>query len=389
LNIYTRKLRWKFALLIAAMAIGLTSLWYTNTLVKKLSEQEKNHVELWAGAVRQLSDISIESGDVSFALEVLRSNNTIPMVLIDSTGNINSFRNIDSVKALDSVYMSKMMVEMLEEHEPIDIIFGRDGEKNSVLYKDSMILRQLRYYPYFQLGVISLFLLVSYLAFSSSRKAEQNQVWVGMAKETAHQLGTPLSSLMAWIEYLKAKGRDDDHIAEMEKDIARLNTITERFSKIGAAPSLKKENIIEVIDNSLNYIKSRSSSKTEFKLENNHPHDIEAFINVPLFEWVLENLFKNAVDAMTGIGSIHVKITDQQQFIYIDIKDTGKGIPKSKFKAVFKPGYTSKSRGWGLGLSLSKRIIEEYHGGQIFIKNSDTNSGTTFRIVLPKQPKIA
>jgi two-component sensor histidine kinase len=384
LNIYTRKQRWKLALLIAAIAIGITSLWYTNNLVKKLSEQEKKHVELWAAAVRQLSDISIEAGDVSFALEVLRSNNTIPMVLTDSAGTVNSFRNIDSSKVADPLDMQDLINEMREEHEPIEIIFGREGEKNYVLYKDSMLLRQLRYYPYFQLGVISLFLLVSYLAFSSSRKAEQNQVWVGMAKETAHQLGTPLSSLMAWLEYLRSKEHEDVHIDEMEKDISRLNTITERFSKIGSAPSLKKETIPEVIDHSLNYIRSRSSSKITFILENEHTHDIEAFINAPLFDWVLENLFKNAIDAMNGEGKITVCITDQQQFVYIDISDTGKGIPKSKFKTVFKPGYTSKSRGWGLGLSLSKRIIEEYHGGQIFIKSSEQNKGTTFRIVLPK-----
>ena len=385
MNIYTRKQRWKFALLVAAMAIGIASLWYTNNLVDKLSEQEKKHVELWAAAVRQLSDISIEAGDVSFALEVLRSNNTIPMVLTDSTGHVNSFRNLDSTKASSTAYMKQLIAEMNEEHDPIEIVFGKEGERNYVLYKDSMLLRQLRYYPYFQLGVISLFLLVSYLAFSSSRKAEQNQVWVGMAKETAHQLGTPLSSLMAWIEYLKSKGREEDHIEEMEKDISRLNTITERFSKIGSAPSISKENLIEVINYSLKYIKSRSSSKVELILENKHQHDIEASINIPLFEWVLENIFKNAVDSMNGEGSIKVKITDQQQFVYIDISDTGKGIPKSKFKTVFKPGYTSKSRGWGLGLSLSKRIIEEYHGGHIFIKSSEPNKGTTFRIVIPKQ----
>ena len=325
-------------MLVAAIAIGITSLWYTNNLVNKLSEQEKKHVELWAAAVRQLSDISIEAGDVSFALEVLRSNNTIPMVLTDSAGNVNSFRNIDSSKVTDPQDMKSLILEMKEEHEPIEIIFGREGEKNYVLYKDSMLLRQLRYYPYFQLGVISLFLLVSYLAFSSSRKAEQNQVWVGMAKETAHQLGTPLSSLMAWVEYLRSKERDDVHIEEMEKDISRLNTITERFSKIGSAPSLKKENIPDVVDHSMNYIRSRSSSKITFSLENEHTHDIEASINAPLFDWVLENLFKNAIDAMNGEGNISVSITDQQQFVYIDIRDTGKGIPKSKFKTVFKPG---------------------------------------------------
>lgn len=383
-NIYTRKQRWKLALLIAALLIGLTSLWYTNKLVEKLSEQEKKNVELWAAAVKQLSDVEVDGGDVSFALEFTRSNNTIPMILTDAEGNINSSRNLDSVKALDEKWMLEQVEIMKSEKDPIVIRFGKDKEVNYVYYRDSMLIKQLKYYPYFQLAVISLFLMVSYLAFSSSRKAEQNQVWVGMAKETAHQLGTPLSSLMAWVEYLKTQQHRPDHLEEMEKDIARLNTITERFSKIGSSPSLKKENVNEVVRNSMNYISPRSSSKVKFSLNGVTNYDVFAPMNVPLFEWVLENLFKNAVDAMSGEGAITVSITDQQQFVYIDIADTGKGIPKSKYKTVFKPGYTSKSRGWGLGLSLSKRIVEEYHGGRIFVKSSDPGKGTTFRIVLPK-----
>lgn len=368
---------------MAAICIGLASLWYTNILVKKLSEQEKKNAELWAGAVKQLSEVSVEAGDVSFALEVLRSNNTIPMVLTDAEGNINSSRNLDSVKALNPAYLKEQVALMREENEPITIVFGKDEERNYVYYRESLLLRQLRYYPYFQLGVIALFLVVSYLAFSTSRKAEQNQVWVGMAKETAHQLGTPLSSLMAWVEYLKSKGQND-HLAEIEKDISRLNTITERFSKIGSAPSLRKENVMEMISNSVGYIRSRTSDRVQFSQKCNVNHEILAPLNVPLFEWVLENLFKNAIDAMTGEGSIAVNVTDQQQFVYIDITDSGRGIPKSKFKTVFKPGYTSKSRGWGLGLSLSKRIVEEYHDGHIFVKSSEPGKGTTFRIVLPK-----
>lgn len=384
MNIYTRKQRWKLALLIVALGIGIASLWYTNNLVRQLAEQEKKNVELWAAAVRQLSQMEVEAGDVSVALEVVSSNNTIPMVLTDAQGNINSFRNLDSLNSQDESWLKEQVSEMKTEKEPIEIIFGKEGEKNFIYYRDSMLIKKLRYYPYFQLAVISLFLLVSYLAFSSSRKAEQNQVWVGMAKETAHQLGTPLSSLMAWVEYLKMHGNKDEHLVEIEKDISRLNTITERFSKIGSAPSLKKENVNEVVQNSINYISSRSSSKVAFKLNNMANHDVYAPMNIPLFEWVLENIFKNAVDAMAGEGAILVNITDQQQFVYIDICDTGKGIQKSKFKTVFKPGYTSKSRGWGLGLSLSKRIVEEYHGGHIFVKSSEMNKGTTFRIVLPK-----
>lgn len=384
MNIYTRKQRWKLALLAVAMCIGIASLWYTNNLVKQLSEQEKKNVELWASAVKQLSQVEVEAGDVSFALEVLRSNNTIPMILTDANGNINSDRNLDSIKSENESWLKEQVAEMKAEQQPIEIVFGKEGEKNYVYYRDSLLIKQLRYYPYFQLAVISLFLLVSYLAFSTSRKAEQNQVWVGMAKETAHQLGTPLSSLMAWVEYLKMHGNNNGHLEEIEKDISRLNTITERFSKIGSAPSLKKENLNEVVQTSINYISSRSSSRVVFKLNNLAHHDVYAPMNVPLFEWVLENIFKNAVDAMSGEGSITVIITDQQQFVYIDICDSGKGISKSKFKTVFKPGYTSKSRGWGLGLSLSKRIVEEYHSGHIFVKSSDAAKGTVFRIVLPK-----
>lgn len=383
MNIYTRKQRWKLFLLIVAIGIGVGSLLYTHRLVNRLSEEERKKVELWAEATRQISDISSEPGDISFALSVLTDNTTVPVILTDAANTIISTRNLDSLLLKDSLYLASELREMQEQHAPIEIEFAAN-QKNYIYYKDSFLLTQLRYYPFFQLAVITLFLLVSYLAFSSSRKAEQNQVWVGMAKETAHQLGTPLSSLMAWLEYLKSKPQPDEHVQEIEKDIIRLNTITERFSKIGAAPSLKKENLTTVMQHSMDYVRTRTSSKVRFTLDNKQHYDVEAPLNVPLFEWVLENLFKNAIDAMVGEGAITVCIMDQQQFVYIDIADTGKGIPKSKYKTVFKPGYTSKSRGWGLGLSLSKRIVEEYHGGQIFVKSSELNKGTVFRIVLKK-----
>ncbi len=383
MNIYTRKQRWKLTLLIAALLIGIGSLWYTNQLVQKLATEEKKKVELWAEATRQISDINTEPGDISFALSVLTNNTTVPVILTDEKKQIISTRNLDSLLSEDGSYAKEELAQMGKQHEPIEIAFA-GNQKNFIYYKDSLILTQLRYYPYFQLMVIGLFLIVSYLAFSSSRKAEQNQVWVGMAKETAHQLGTPLSSLMAWLEIIKLKSPEEEYVIELEKDINRLNTITERFSKIGSAPALKKENLTEVLENSISYIKSRSSSRIHISLENTQSYNVEAPLNVALFEWVLENLFKNAIDAMSGEGSIRIKITDQQQFAYIDISDTGKGIQKSKYKTVFKPGYTSKNRGWGLGLSLSKRIVEEYHTGQIFVKSSEINKGTTFRIVLKK-----
>lgn len=384
MNIYTQKQRWKLFLLIAAIIIGISSLWYTNKLVNKLSDQERKKVELWADAARQLADVSINAGDIGFTLNVLQSNTTIPAILTDENNVIISRINLDTLKENDSSYLAEELKIMQAQHQPIEVRIGDKKKTVSyIYYKDSSLLNQLRYYPYFQLAVIALFLLVSYLAFSTSRKAEQNQVWVGMAKETAHQLGTPLSSLMAWVEYLKEKVQGE-HLTEIEKDINRLNTITERFSKIGSAPALKKENVLEVLEHSVAYIKTRTSSHVNFSLSNLQSHQVFAPLNAPLFEWVLENLFKNAIDAMSAEGSINISVLDQQQFVYIDVADNGKGIPKSKFKTVFKPGYTSKNRGWGLGLSLSKRIVEEYHNGQIFVKCSDLNKGTTFRIVLKK-----
>ena len=383
MNIYTRKQRWKLILLVAALLIGMGSLWYTNQLVNKLSEEERKKVELWAEATRQISDTNADVGDISFPLSVLTNNITVPVILTDAKQKVISIRNLDSSKANDKQYLLQELAIMKSQREPIEISFA-GNQKNYIYYKDSYLLTQLRYYPYFQLAVIALFLIVSYIAFSTSRKAEQNQVWVGMAKETAHQLGTPLSSLMAWLEYLKSKAHPDEYITEIEKDIARLNTITERFSKIGSAPALKKENLTEVMQNAINYIRTRASSKVNFQLVNQQSYNVEAPMNVALFDWVLENIFKNSIDAMSGEGTILIQITDQQQFAYIDITDSGKGISKSKYKTVFKPGYTSKNRGWGLGLSLSKRIVEEYHAGQIFVKNSDPHKGTTFRIVLRK-----
>ncbi len=385
MNIYTRKQRWKLVLLVIAVLIGISSLWYTNKLARELASEERKKAELWAEAIKHISDVETDAGDLSFALSVLSNNTTIPMILADDNNQVNSFRNLDSAKAVnDAGYLQEQIAIMKEEHEPIVIHYGTDDQKNFIYYKDSYLLTQLRLYPFFQLAVIGLFLLVSYFAFSTSRRAEQNQVWVGMAKETAHQLGTPLSSLMAWVDYLKARPNPDEHLHEIEKDITRLNTITERFSKIGSAPALKKENLTTVLQNSINYISTRTSSQVAFDLQNLQSYDVEVPINVPLFEWVLENVFKNAIDAISGKGSISIKVTDQQQFAYIDIIDSGKGVPKSKYKTVFKPGYTSKSRGWGLGLSLSKRIVEEYHNGQIFVKSSELNKGTTFRIVLRK-----
>ncbi len=383
MNIYTQKQRWKILLLIAALLIGAASLWYTNKLVKNLAEEERKKIQLWAEATKKLADINDITTDLNFLSSVISNNTTIPVIMTDSKDELVSSRNLDSLKATDKEYIREQIAIMRSSHEPIEILLPGDN-KNYILYKDSTLLVKLRYYPYFQLAVIALFLLVSYLAFSNSRKAEQNQVWVGMAKETAHQLGTPLSSLIAWLEFLKLKGADTAYTSEIEKDIQRLQTITDRFSKIGSAPALEKENVQQVLQHSVDYIKSRTSDRVSFSIHGNEKNVIHAPMNIPLFEWVIENLLKNSIDAMGGMGTIKLAITDQHQFVYIDISDTGKGIPKNSYKNIFKPGYTTKKRGWGLGLSLSKRIIEDYHDGQIFVKNSEVNKGTTIRIVLKK-----
>jgi len=383
LNPYRQKQIIKALLLSVAIIIGALSLWYTNTLVQKLSEEEKKKVELWAEATRKLADLTDATTDFNFLINVIRNNTTVPVIMVDEKENILSWRNLDSLKMQSSKFAKEQLEMMRTQHEPIEIKLY-DGKKNQIFYKDSLLLTQLRYYPFFQLGVIALFILVSYLAFSSSRRAEQNQVWVGMAKETAHQLGTPLSSLLAWLDLLRLKNVSPEYINEIEKDIGRLNTITERFSKIGSPPALKKENLTEIVRRSVSYIQTRSSGKVSFEINVDDGTLIEASVNSPLLEWVFENVLKNAIDAMNGVGKISVSVTDQLQFVYIDISDTGKGIPRSAFGTVFKPGYTTKSRGWGLGLSLSKRIIEEYHHGEIFIKASEPDVKTTFRIVLRK-----
>lgn len=383
MNIYSKKQQWKLLLLIIAVIIGVSSMWYTNKLVKKLSYEERKKVKLWAQGMKQLADIDNPDEDVSFIFEVIRNNETVPVILVDENDSIISARPADLLRPNDLEYNKRLLEKMKKEHEPIEIILSK-GHKNYIYYKDSILLNQLFYYPFIQLGVIFLFILVSYFAFSASRKAEQNQVWVGMSKETAHQLGTPISSLMAWVELLKMKNIDKQLVTEVDKDVKRLETITERFSKIGSAPVLSKANITDVLNNSISYIKTRSSDKVIFNLNFFSSDEIFVPVNISLFEWVIENLCKNAIDAMNGSGTINISITDHTQVVYIDIKDTGKGIPKSKYKTIFQPGYTTKQRGWGLGLSLTERIIEFYHSGKIFVKSSEINNGTTFRIVLKK-----
>lgn len=538
INIYSKKQTWKLLLFVAAMLIVGASLLYTNYLVKKLSEEERKKVRVWAGAIKEKAHLvkytedlfdKIENEerkrgeiwakgieklatafnsdcDLKFLLEIVRDNETVPVILTNDKGQPTSSKNVDSIYSVrakpgskDSVFLlmemdskfdtvdvikrypglmdslqnvnDKILVREVETmknyHEPIEIpLFGNrknycyykdskifaalkgalddllqsfiseivinsasvpviyadsltgeviaygnidstlankegylqermismlesqqpirielaDNAVNYIFYEESILLTQLKYYPYIQFVIIGVFLFVAYLLFSTARKAEQNQVWVGMSKETAHQLGTPLSSLMAWMEVLKSKVDDPMTIDEMQKDVSRLQTITDRFSKIGSSPDLLTHDLVAVIKSSIAYLQKRTSSKVDYILKGGL-ESVNAKINVPLFEWVLENLCKNAVDAMSGEGKITFDVWQEEDLVHLEIADTGKGIPKSQFKSIFKPGFTSKKRGWGLGLTLVKRIVDEYHEGKIFVKESGPD-GTVFKIIL-------
>jgi signal transduction histidine kinase len=378
---YENKIWWKRFFFIAALLIGAFSLWYTNTLVKVLASEEDKKIKLWANATRLLIK---GEGDINFLLDIAKDNTTIPIILIDDKGNINATKNLDSTHVSDTAYLMEQLEIMKEQHEPIKIPYDETNNRyNYLYYKNSFILSQLKSYPIIQLTLIAFFALLSYFTLSASRRAEQNQVWVGMSKETAHQLGTPISSLKEWINLLREteKENQEELLVELDNDVRRLELITERFSKIGSDPVLKPENLDLVIENSLQYLNARTSSKVELSVSILKPGNW-ANINIPLFDWVIENLCKNAIDAMEGKGKIVVQLNHDGKHVYIDITDNGKGIPKSKFKTVFKPGFTTKKRGWGLGLSLVKRIVESYHNGSIYVRHSELGKGTTFRIVL-------
>jgi len=380
MDIYYRKQQWKLLLFIFAILIGIGSLWYTNRLVGSLAAEEQKKIKLWAEATRRMADVTINDQEVGFLFEVITNNENIPVMLVDQNDRIISARNLDSLKSENPEYLGKQLKKMKSENEPILIDLG-DKNYQLLYYRNSILLTQLAYYPYFQLAVILLFVLVSYFAFSESRKAEQNQVWVGLSKETAHQLGTPTSALMAWTELAREKYPDQEMISELEKDVNRLEKITERFSKIGSKPVLKNENLIEIIQDTIEYLKSRTPGQIKYQLIC-EKESLTIPLSSSLFEWVLENICKNSVDAMEGSGTVQISIKEYTKFCFLDIHDSGKGIPKSKHKTIFKPGYTTKQRGWGLGLSLAKRIIENYHSGKIFVQQSEPEKGTTIRIAL-------
>lgn len=394
MNPYDRKRRWKFILLAFAITIAGASLWYTTYLVKNISKAERTRAEVWATTTRIIIAMPDVNDEYITIIYSIRDSLTVPAIIADSAGNISNYRGLDTAKTnfkletnkkYDPKYFKDELTKMKAQHEPIIIpLDSRSGEKLFVYYKDSLLLTQLRVFPYIQLTVIAIFLLVAYTVFSSSRRTEQDQVWVGLAKETAHQLGTPISSLMAWVELLKSKfdAENEPLILEMENDVRRLEMVADRFSKIGSKPILHNHVVYDVVNEFVDYFKVRVSDKIRF-IVSGDTH-VEALINVPLFDWVLENLLKNAVNSIEGSGKIEVEIIENiaKEQVFIDVCDTGQGIPRLKFDTIFQPGYTTRKRGWGLGLSLTKRIVENYHSGQVFVKESELGKGTVFRIVL-------
>lgn len=369
----------KLVFIIIGAVIVTASTLFSNLLAESLANEERKKVEIWAEAMRQLI-LSDENTDLEFVSSIIEGNTTIPVILVDENDQLLSSLNIkEPRKDVEAFYVKK--IRSLKQKNPAIVV--NLGDSSQYLYYDeSSLLKKLYYFPYIQLGVIFVFMLIAFFAFSSTKKAEQNRVWVGLSKETAHQLGTPISSLLAWVDLLKMKHEEDKMIDEMSKDVNRLRIIAERFSKIGSVPDLQLVSLNESLLNAVQYMSNRTSQQVKFQCHFPDKNHIFIRLNVPLFEWVIENLCKNAIDAMDGSGKIYINVSKTEKECMIDVRDTGKGIERNKYRAIFTPGFTTKSRGWGLGLSLAKRIIEEYHGGKIFVKSSEINVGTTFRIVL-------
>ena len=382
MNAYRNKIFWKTFIIVSATLIGGVSLYFTNVLARSVAAEEQKRMQIWAEATRQIAISNIDN-EISFYLEIIRNNTTIPVILVDDDNSVISTMNIPASKANDTAYYRKRLIEMEAKHDPIVINLPRN-HKNFIYYDDSTVLKQLAHFPFIQMSIIGIFLLVAYLAFSSSRKAEQNKVWIGMSKETAHQLGTPISSLMAWIEILKQDESNASYVGEMQKDIDRLRMIADRFSKIGSLPTLQPCNLSEAIETAVGYMRTRVSSNVTLDVKDNTSHKVMVRLSTSLFNWVIENMIKNAIDAMEGKGCITIKLNETVKYAEILMTDTGKGLPKNQFKAIFSPGYTTKERGWGLGLSLTQRIVQNYHRGKIMVQSSEIGVGTTFRIVLPK-----
>lgn len=382
MNNHRNRTPWMLVLLLFAILTGFGSLIYTRYLVGILKTEERKKVEQWAEATRLISSADT-SQNTEFLFSIIENNTTIPVILTDEKDKIISSGNFDEILLRDPKYLYSQLEKIKRKNQPILIDLGQ-GYSNRIYYKDSIILTQLIYYPYIQITIIFLLILVASLAFRSSRKAEDNQMWVSMSKETAHQLGTPTSSLAGWVEVMNDKYPDMPVTKEIALDVGRLEKITERFSKIGAKPSLTNENIVAIILHTIEYLKSRTSSRITYNAEFSTDKEVTLPLNSALFEWVIENVSKNAIDAMEGNGTITYRIMETEKNVSVDISDTGRGIPKNSFKKIFSPGYTTKQRGWGLGLSLARRIIEEFHNGKIYVRSSEPGRGSTIRIVLYK-----
>ena len=374
---------WRWALAIAAIIIVSVSIFYSNFLAKKIAAEEKIKIEQWVEALKDINDSNISETHLSSRI-LTENSKDIPMVAVTESGEILDYRNLDSSLAInDKNYLQNKLEEFKALNKPV--IWNNPhntSENNLVYYGESSLLKQIKYFPIIQLIVVALFIIVTLIAVSTKNKSTQNQVWAGMAKETAHQLGTPLSSLQGWVEILKDQAEGKLIATEISKDVERLKLVSERFGKIGSTPQLEETNVVDQIEKMVEYLKRRSPEKVHFTIHNSEP-EILAMINPPLFDWVIENLLKNALDSMEGTGEIKIDIYSEATRLLIDVSDTGKGILKKNIPFVFKPGFSTKKRGWGLGLSLSKRIINQYHRGEIFVKHSDPN-GTTFRILIRK-----
>ncbi len=371
----------KIILVVAAVIIAVASLLVSHFLVRDLSIEERHRMEVWAQALHALNEAD-ETTDVSLVLSVMEGNNTIPVIVVNSEGDIDDFRNI---KDIDDRQESMANSQKLKDYARRMIKAGdtiRIGQQ-LVCYDESIMLKRLQAWPYVQLGIVLIFVVVAIFALLSSKRAEQNKVWVGLSKETAHQLGTPVSSLMAWVEMLKEQYPQDDLLPEMDKDVKRLQLIADRFSKIGSLPEPVDASMNDVLVHVIDYMDRRTSSQVQM-IRHLPDHEVIVKMNASLFEWVVENLCKNAVDAMEGKGTITLALFDEAHQVVIEVQDTGKGIKKKDLNSVFTPGFTTKKRGWGLGLSLAKRIVEEYHKGRIFVKQSEPGKGTTFRIEMKK-----
>ncbi|GHU72912.1 two-component sensor histidine kinase [Bacteroidia bacterium] len=379
----------------AAILIAIASVWVTNTLVNALKEEERKKIEIWAESVTlmyaqaltsELNSDLFNNYDKLLVDKIIEGNVTIPLIVTDENDQVTAdgTRNLPLPKTDDADFIARKIKAFKKKHEPIRMVIPISENENLVqyiYYDDSTVLKQLQIFPYIQLSVVFIFIIIAFLALNSTQKAEQNKVWVGLSKETAHQLGTPISSLMAWVEYLKTKEIDANLLTEIDKDVQRLKTIAERFSKIGSNTEPEPMPLQQAIANAVEYMSKRISSKVT--ISKDLPKEpLTVLMNESLFGWTLENLIKNAVDAMDGQGEIHIKAVRKDKKVILDVSDSGKGIPKSKFDTVFHPGYTTKKRGWGLGLSLVKRIIESYHKGKIYVYKSETGKGTTFRMEL-------